>query len=82
MTLNEVWGAIDLGKTIYWGNKSYKITVEDSNLDWRKENNLNVPFSNRDGKCLKITCISNYFGSLLNESELSSLFLDIEEELA
>lgn len=44
-------------------------------LDWRKEQRFEVPFSNRDGKSLRVTCVSNYFGSLLSEADLNQLFI-------
>jgi len=73
-SLKQVWAAIDAGKTIYWTNKAYALTVEDSMLQWRQEQGFKVPFSNRDGKCLRVTCVSNYFGSLLLESDIKKLF--------
>lgn len=72
--INEVWAAIDQDKIIYWGNKSYELTIEPSQLEWRKRNNFAVPFSNKDDKCLRVTCTSNWLGSLLESDEISSLF--------
>lgn len=76
--IEQVWKAIDESKTIYWANKAYKLTVESSALDWRQENGYSIPFSNKDGLCLRVTCISNYFGSLLCEDDLGSLFVESE----
>lgn len=75
-SLDQVWAAIDAGKTVYWSNKAYALTVEDSMLQWRQDNGFEVPFSNRDGKCLRVTRISNYFGSLLLEFEIKKLFTE------
>lgn len=73
-SINQVWAAIDAGKTVHWASTAYTLTVEDSMLDWRKQQGFEVPFSNRNGQCLRVTCTENYFGSLLLESELPKLF--------
>lgn len=73
-SIDEVWKAIDAGQTVYWMNDSYQLTIEDSNLDWRQGHGFAAPFSNRNDKCLRITCISNWFGSLLDRSELGQLY--------
>lgn len=76
-TISEVWEAINQGKTVYWSNKAYKLTIEDNNafpaefvarMGWDKH------FTMQDNKLLRVTCISNWFGSLLTENELSKLF--------
>jgi hypothetical protein len=73
--LNEVWAAIDSGKTVYYGSEGYKLTVEDTGVEWYKRQGLDIPFTNRDGKCLRATCIENWFGSLLLENEIGKLFI-------
>lgn len=78
-TIEQVWDAIDRGETVYWSNKSYALTIEDSELAWRKKQGFKIPFSNRNGKCLRVTCTSNYFGSLLEPKELSNLFTETKE---
>lgn len=75
MNLEEVWNAIDAGQTVCWNSATYEVLVVDSMLDWRKEQRFEVPFSNRDGKSLRVTCVSNYFGSLLSEADLNQLFI-------
>lgn len=65
--VNEVWMAIDEGKTIFWSNESYKICVEQA-----YPNNPNFP--KRGNQILCVRCISNHFGSVLDESEISQLF--------
>lgn len=73
-TLDDIWAAIENGKTVYWQNRCYKLTVEDSQLQWRKENGMPIPWTNKNGRCLRVTCTKNYFGSLLLESEVKNLF--------
>lgn len=58
-TIEQVWAAIDAGKTVYWSNTSYKLTIEETNHEWRKRCGFETPYSNRDDKCLRVTCISN-----------------------
>lgn len=65
-TIEQVWNAIEQGQTVYWVNESYKLTIETALL----ENH----FSNKNGKCLRVTYISNWFGSILDKSELPKLF--------
>jgi hypothetical protein len=74
-TIDQVWNALDQGLTVCWASKAYEITIESSEIEWRQRQNFAIPFSNRDGKCLRVTCVSNWFGSLLCENELSNLFL-------
>jgi hypothetical protein len=70
-TINEVWNALDEGKTVYCSNESYKITIEPTIPN--NEFQLNH-FTRRGDQVLRVTCIENYFGSLLSESELGKLF--------
>jgi hypothetical protein len=65
--INEVWDALDLGKTVFWVNESYKIYIEDARPE-------NPDFSKRGNKLLTVRCIENYFGSVLNEPEISQLY--------
>lgn len=66
-TIKDVWTAIDQGKEVFWGNTSYHITIEDAYPTYKGP-------ALRGGKILRVTCISNYFGSALCESEVTSLF--------
>lgn len=69
--ITEIWDAIDKGSEVFWGNDSYHITVEDCYPDNEYQKNH---FTNRHGKVLRVTCISNYFGSLLTPDEIPNLF--------
>lgn len=73
--LDQVWMAMDDGKTVYWTSDAYKLIVVPSDLSWREHNGFEVPFSNRCGHSLRVTCISNYFGSLLLENEIPQLYV-------
>lgn len=73
-TIGQVWAAIDAGKTVYWASDAYQLTLEPSNLEWRARCKFAVPFSNRGETSLRVTCTSNWFGSLLTENELGQLY--------
>lgn len=72
MSINQVWELILQNKEVNWVNESYKITKEpiiDNN-----EYQLNH-FSKRGKFVLRVTCKYNYFGSLLEETDLNRLFV-------
>lgn len=73
--IEQIWTAIDAGQVVYWSSDAYELTIEETNIEWRQRLGFEIPFSNRDGKCLRVTCMSNYFGSLLNENEINSLYV-------
>lgn len=66
-TIDEVWTAIDNGETVYWRNESYQLTIENARPNFKA-------FTIRNDKCLRVTCMSNWFGSLLEEKEITNLF--------
>lgn len=74
-TIQDVWSAVDKGLPVYWSNDAYQLTIEDAKVGTSecREYWLNH-FTFRDGKLLRVTCTSNWFGSLLNESDLSRLY--------
>lgn len=67
-SINQVWDAIGQGKTVYWVNTSYALTVEP-HFD-----QISPKAFIRDNKFLRVTCTSNYFGSILIEKEINQLF--------
>ena len=72
-TINEVWAAIDSGKSVFWEHTGYKVIVEHADQTNEYQSNH---FTNRDGKVLSIRCLENYFGGLMDEKELSALFVE------
>lgn len=74
-TIQDVWTAIDQGRTVYWSNKSYKVFVETDNEPERTQEYSPRLLVERNGQLLSVRCISNYFGSILHESDLGSLFV-------
>lgn len=69
----QVWAALDRGEEVFWQNNLYHITVED----WHPRNS---DYTKRKGKCLRVTCKSNYFGSLLYPEEIKNLFTESERK--
>ena len=69
-TLNDIRDALDRGLEVCWGNESYEVHYVDQ---FEHCND----YSLKDGKLIRITCKSNYFGSLINESDIGSCFLKL-----
>jgi hypothetical protein len=76
MTVAEIWSALESGKTVHWASKAYKITIESAREGtpecreyWLKHHTY------KNGNVLRATCTSNWFGSLLEESEVSRCFV-------
>ncbi len=70
--ITEVWNALDNGITINWSNDGYKVYIENAIVDNEYQAKH---FTNRNGKVLSIRFIENYFGSLIDESELNKLYV-------
>lgn len=74
-SLDQVWAAIDAGQTVYWASDAYQLTIENCfPEEYRQRMGWAHPFSKRGDKCLRVTCMRNWFGSLLHESELGALY--------
>lgn len=67
--INEVWDAIDKGHRVFWVHEGYEVLVEPDPCPDKKLS------SNRGLQCLRVTYLENWFGSRLNESQLSQLFI-------
>ena len=66
-TIKQVWNALDKGKEIFWIHDGYKVFIEPFHEG-------NYEYTKRGNKVLAVRFIENYFGSLLEESELPKLF--------
>jgi len=67
ISIQQIHEALDKGKDVQWENELYKVHEVKSEL-----NNYSK-LSYRDGKALRVTCKSNYFGSLISESDLDKI---------
>lgn len=79
-TIDQVWEALDSGKTVYFNNESYKIYIERNPKTISGEKNPyysseSRSFSTRNEEMLAVRCISNHFGSVISPSDLSHLFI-------
>lgn len=67
-TLDDIRAALDAGKTVYWSNKAYTAHYVDASANHN-------PYSVKDGKAIRVSCTSNYFGSLISESDIYNCFV-------
>ena len=70
MTIEEIHRALSEGKTIHWVNKLYYLHYVSCESD-----NESAKLSYIDGKGIRVTCLSNYFGSLITEGCLSKCYI-------
>ncbi len=73
-SIKQIHDALKQGKTVYWANKSYEVKQRPIRKDF-VDHDLNHE-TQIDGMLLDCRCVSNYFGGLLNESEVSSCFIE------
>ena len=66
-TLKQIHDDLEKGIEIFWSNTRYKVHYVDF------EPNLNQ-YSLKNNKVIRVSCIDNYFGSLISESEISACF--------
>jgi hypothetical protein len=68
-SIKQVWQAIEQGKTVYWHNTGYALTIEPASKHTDS-------FSVKGEQCLRVTCLSNYFGSIIVPNDLKDLFIE------
>lgn len=73
-TLAEIWAAIDAGRTVYWHSPTYQVLPEPDSVPHKHL------YSERDGIMLRVTCLSNWFGSRLEATEIGSCYVETEGE--
>lgn len=66
-SLDEIRTDLDKGIEIFWSNESY-------HLHYVEAREHSTPFSVKDGKAIRVTCKSNYFGSLIEANEIPVCF--------
>lgn len=66
MTIEKIWKAIEQGKTVIWSSEAYEVhPVLSNGTKYSKP-------SEKGKYALRVTCISNWFGSLLHEEEIKA----------
>jgi hypothetical protein len=69
--IEQIWQEIMNGKIVYWENEGYRITMTEAlNNEYQLKH-----FSHKNGFVLCITCTENWFGSLIDESEVKKCFV-------
>ena len=69
MSIKEIHTELENGKTVNWENSLYELKYVDC-----EESNPYGKFSFKNGKAIRITCISNWFGSLMTENDLKKCY--------
>jgi hypothetical protein len=67
-SIEEIYKDLNKGIKVYWSNESYQVFIED---DPCPEKNM---FSHNKGKMLRVTCVSNWFGSRITETDILNCF--------
>lgn len=70
-TIEQVWSDIDSGKTIFWSNELYKVIPETIIKDNSFQENH---FTRKGNTLLSVRCIENYFGSVMDKTDLRGLY--------
>jgi len=70
MTIQEIHTALENGKTVNWENSLYELKYVDCD-----ENNPYGKVSFKNGKAIRITCVSNWFGSLMTENDIEKCYI-------
>ena len=70
MTIQEIHKALSEGKTVNWSNGLYYL-----HYVYAEPTNEYAKPTFKDGKAIRITCSSNYFGALATESCLKACFI-------
>ncbi len=66
-SLEEIKAALLNGEEVYWSSALYEVHFVD-NVDTHNQ------YSRTNDKLIRVSCVTNYFGSLLQESEINSCF--------
>jgi hypothetical protein len=77
-TVEQIHGALDQGLTVYWTNTAYKVYRTADAMPHITAKHEGRQFSLRNGMLLEVRCIENYFGGILNPSDVSALFVQSE----
>lgn len=70
-TAKQVWAALDRGQIVNWHHAGYKVYREKARAGCEYQNKH---WTYREGYVLSVRCIENYFGSLMDPSDIRNLF--------
>ena len=74
MTIHEIYKALDEGKEVNWCHDGYYV----HKVKYDRGINKYSLLSWNEGEALRVTCKSNYFGSLIDEKDLSRCFIVVK----
>lgn len=74
-SIEQVYDAVRSGCVVHWGNTSYIVVLETPNVLGA------CPWAEFQGKVLTVRCKSNWFGSVLELSEVSNCFIKQKEAM-
>lgn len=66
--VDEIREALETGKIVFWCNESYQVLISSDSVP---EKNL---FSQKNETCLRVTCMSNWFGSRISPTDISNCY--------
>lgn len=67
-TLSDIHKALDSNKEVFWGHSGYKVHYIPNRPEL-------LQYSEHDGKLIRISYVETYFGSLIQESEVTNCFI-------
>ena len=70
MSIEKIHSALENGIKVNWLNPLYELQYVKC-----EESNKYGKASYKNGKAIRVFCVSNYFGSLIHKSEFKNCFL-------
>ena len=70
MSIEQIHEALAQDQKVNWMNSLYELAYVKC-----EEKNPYGKASYKDGKAIRVSCVENYFGSLIHESEFKNCFL-------
>lgn len=74
MTIDESHTALENGKRVNWANDLYELNY----VECDEKNPYGKP-SYKNGKAIRVACVTNWFGSLLGPKEIEKCYLKQED---
>jgi hypothetical protein len=70
MSIDQIHDALEKGHAVNWFNPLYELQYVKC-----EESNKYGKASYKNGKAIRVSCVENYFGGLIHESEFKNCFL-------
>ncbi len=72
MTVTEIYDTILSGQKVFWGHEGYQVLITQAHKGCEYQANHH---SNVNGLLLEIRYLANWFGGLIDEEELSDVYV-------